>query len=130
MKLSTHIIAVVTLTLLAFTMQAQQQAAPSKYVVFFRDKNNSPYSLSNPEQYLSQRALDRRARFNIAIDERDLPINPQYITGVQNAGVVILNKQKWLNSITIWVPDTAVLQQISALPYVQSINTIALRKKK
>lgn len=129
MKLSTHIIAVVTLVLLSFTMQAQQQAAPSKYVVFFRDKNNSPYSLNNPQQYLSQRALDRRARFNIAIDERDLPVNPQYVTGVQNTGVVVLNKQKWLNSITIWVPDTAVLQQISALPYVQSISTIALRKK-
>ena len=128
MKTSNRIFILFLLLLPVFAIQAQTPAAPSKYVVYFRDKNNSPYSVNNPQQYLSQRALDRRTRYNIAIDTYDLPVNPQYVSGVQGVGVVILNKSKWLNCVTIWTPDTSVLSEIAALPYVQSVTSIARRK--
>jgi hypothetical protein len=43
---------------LSFTVISQ--VAPDKYLVKFTDKNDSPYSINNPEAFLSQKALDRR----------------------------------------------------------------------
>lgn len=97
------------------------QVFPDKYFVAFTDKNNSPYSIQNPEAFLSQRAIDRRARYNIPVDIHDLPVNPQYIDAVANIGVEILNPTKWLNGVTIYTTDPAKITQIQALPFVQSV---------
>ena len=97
------------------------QVSPDKYWVRFTDKNNSPYSVNNPEEFLSQRAIDRRIQFGIEIVENDLPVNPQYIEGVVNTGVTILTVSKWMNSVTIFTTDTNALDQINQLPYVESI---------
>jgi hypothetical protein len=99
-----------------------------RYVIEFTDKNNSPYSISSPEVYLSQRALDRRMRYNIAITESDLPINPSYIQQVAATGVKILNRSKWLNSISIQTEDSLALDVIRALPFVKSSAQVALKK--
>ena len=48
-------------------------------MVFFADKNNSSFSQSNPEAYLSTRSLERRSRQSIPITETDLPVNESYI---------------------------------------------------
>ena len=48
------------------------------YVVKFKDKNNSPYSINRPTEFLSQKSLDRRLRQHIALTTEDLPINPAY----------------------------------------------------
>ena len=45
------------------------------YWIEFTDKDNSPFSLSHPEDYLSQRSIDRRIKQNIHIDSLDLPVN-------------------------------------------------------
>lgn len=74
------------------------------YAVKFTDKNNSPYSISNPQQFLSQRALDRRAKYNIAVTEQDLPINQSYIDSLANMGFLIQGKSKWLNCVWIECP--------------------------
>ena len=64
----------------------------------FTDKNDSPFSIENPTEYLSQRALDRRTAHGISIVENDLPVNPQYIHAVIETGVTLHNVQKWFNS--------------------------------
>lgn len=98
------------------------QIAPNKYYVQFTDKNNSPYSIGNPSEYLSQRAIDRRAMQGIPVDEKDLPVNPAYIQGVAGSGAVILNPTKWLNGVTIYTDNPAVLAAIGQLPYVSSVT--------
>jgi hypothetical protein len=98
------------------------QVSPDKYWVKFTDKNNSPYSIENPEDFLTQRAIDRRVLFGIDIIENDLPVNPQYIEGVANTGVTILTVSKWMNSVTIYTTDPAALDAISLLPYVESVE--------
>jgi serine protease AprX len=54
----------VLLLLLPFASTAQ---TTQRYLVLLRDKANSPYSVSQPEPYLSARAVARRAKQNIAI---------------------------------------------------------------
>lgn len=105
------------------------QLTITKYWIRFTDKNNSPYSISNPEVYLSPRAIDRRARFNIAVDWYDLPVNPQYVDSVLATGVQVLERSKWLNSVTISTSDSAALAHISQLPFVLSSTPVAPKTK-
>lgn len=98
--------------------------AQNRLVVFFTDKNNSPYSTSSPLQFLSQRAIDRRINQGIAITQEDLPVNPAYVQGLITAGATVLNTTKWFNAAIIDTPSTAVLNAISILPFVQSTVSV------
>lgn len=97
------------------------QVAPDKYWVKFTDKNNSPYSIDNPEEFLTQRALDRRAAHGIPVDMSDIPVNPAYIQGVAATGATILTVSKWFNSVTVYTTSSSVITDINNLPYVQSV---------
>ena len=80
--------------------------AQTRYIVKFKDKGTNHFSIANPSQYLSQRALQRRARYNILIDSLDLPVTPRYIDSIRLSGAVtILNASKWLNQISIRTTD-------------------------
>ena len=99
---------------------------PTCYRIYLKDKANSPYSIDNPSAYLSQRAIDKRARFNIPITEQDLPVNPQYkqqILGL-DAEMHFLAVSKWMNTATLYCPDSTVVQQIEALPFVDSVMAV------
>lgn len=97
----------------------------SKWVVMFKDKKNSPYSLNKPLDYLSQRAIDRRNKYGIAIDSSDLPVNPSYISKVVAQGAVTyLSQSKWLNQILINCSDQATINKINALPFVKGTNAV------
>ena len=50
------------------------QVVPAHYRVTFRDKNHNPFSLNNPSEFLSQRAIERRQKTTIQITENDIPI--------------------------------------------------------
>jgi len=100
----------------------------TRYIVVLKDKGSNPFSLSNPSVYLSQRAIDRRVRYNINIDSADLPVTPSYIDSIRLSGnVTILNVSKWLNEISIETIDAAALIKINSLPFVKNTQPIAAR---
>ncbi len=105
-------------------LQAQTK---EKYFVYFRDKNNTPYSIANPKAFLSEAALARRAKQNIRITSRDLPVNPAYVTQLKNAGIEVFYKSKWFNGAVIFC-DANQLAQVSTLPFIK--NTTALNRVK
>ena len=99
------------------------QIAPDKYYIQFTDKNNSPFSIDNPDEFLSQRAIARRNAQGIQITLQDLPVNHDYLSGVAATGVTILNPTKWFNGVTIYTTDSLALDAIAALPYVANIRS-------
>lgn len=100
----------------------------SRYIIVLKNKDNNPYSLSNPAGYLSGKAIERRARQQIAIDSSDLPITPAYLNSIRHAGAVsILNVSKWLNQVLIQTTDPQALQNINQLSFVQSVAGVAPR---
>ncbi|MES2836605.1 MAG: S8 family serine peptidase [Bacteroidota bacterium] len=114
------------LLFLFITFSGYSQVAPSKYWVQFTDKNNSPFSLSNPLTFLSQRCIDRRTAQNISYNNLDLPVNPTYVSSVSATGVTILNKSKWLNGVLIQTSNASHLAAVQALPcvaFTKSANT-------
>ncbi len=100
--------------------------AQTRYLVRFKDKGTNPFSIANPGQYLSARAILRRTRFNIVVDSTDLPVTPRYVDSVRLAGAVtILNVSKWLNEVAIRTTDPTALTKINALPFVISVTAVA-----
>src|ERR1044072_5142710 len=98
----------------------------TNYWIVLKDKNNSPYSLDAPKAYLSPRSLARREHQHIALNSRDLPVNPSYIADLQAHGAVIINRSKWYNGVTVSLPDESRLAEISALPFVKSVQKIVI----
>ncbi|MCP4441219.1 MAG: S8 family serine peptidase [Aureispira sp.] len=119
------------LTILAFSFIsiAQAQYNFSMFWVELTDKDNTPYSVFHPEDFLSYRALERREKQGIAIEENDLPISPDYEAQIESKGVRIHHRSKWFNSLAIHVTDTSVLTSIKNLPFVKSIRPIGQYRK-
>ena len=102
-----------------------QITAPSKYWIQFTDKNGSPYSIGQPSEFLSQRAIDRRQRFGIPIQTADLPVNPHYIDQVLSTGtVVLIHRSRWFNGITIHAEDSLALDSLNHLPCVKTVEPV------
>jgi serine protease AprX len=97
----------------------------TKYVVVFKNKDNTPYRLDRPSVYLSSKSILRRKRYNIAIDSSDLPVNPSYISQVLAQGPVnYLSQSKWLNQVLIYTTSSTAITAISNLSFVQSVNAV------
>jgi len=106
---------------IAILLSLANAGAIVKYYFYVQlaDKNNTPYSLSAPSEYLSARAIARRAAFNIGIDSTDLPVNATYISQIANKGVTIHCRSKWMNGVTILASDSTVMSQVRSLPFVK-----------
>ena len=117
----------ILLCVLLGSLVAFAQESPTCYRISLSDKNNNPYSIDNPSEYLSARALAKRTRFNIPITEQDLPVNPQYLQQIKaiDNDIRVLCVSKWMNTTTIYCPDSTKLAQISNLPFVTDILPVA-----
>ncbi len=109
---------------LCFTIAEAQVFSYSKFWVVFTDKNNSPFTVNNPQAFLSEKAIERRSKMQIAINETDLPVNENYIDSLKLLGVTVLNKSKWFNAVTIEIADTAMLPVIENFSFVSSIEPV------
>ena len=83
-----------------FLLTAFSSTAQNRYVVYFKDKAGSPYSVNAPLQYLSQRAIDRRTRQGISITSADFPVNTAYLEGIRSSGARTLYASRWMNCAT------------------------------
>jgi hypothetical protein len=98
------------------------------YMLSLSDKNNSPYSVFHPQEYLSVEALERRVVQNIGIDERDLPVNPQYIAKIEALGPKVIHRSKWLNAVSVFISDSAQIEKLKNLPFVIDIMPLGVKR--
>jgi len=100
------------------------QLSDYRYFIRFTDKNNSAYSISNPSEYLSAKSIQRRSKQNIPVDMLDIPVNQQYLDSLVAHGATLFNCSKWLNGVSVSVPDSATLNSILSLPFVQNSTRV------
>ncbi len=110
----------VLLILLFLGISLLAQVSPNKYYIEFTDKNNNEYSLDNPDEFLSERSLQRRANQSILLDESDLPVTQSYVDSLESLGLQVLNVSKWFNSATVYTIDTELIDTISYLGFVSN----------
>jgi subtilisin family serine protease len=110
------------LFVLAIFLEPVNSEAQNFYWVAFTNKDNSPWSLSFPEDYLSEKAIKRREKQNIAIDSLDLPVNPSYIQQVLNLGATFVHASKWLNGVTVKVSSDNFSDEVFGLSFVKEVQ--------
>ncbi len=98
---------------------------PTKFWICFTDKNNSAFSRNNPNAFLSQRAIDRRKKSNIGIEESDLPVSALYISQLTQLGIKIISYSRWMNAVTAYLTD----DEIAALAELDFVSQISPVKK-
>jgi subtilisin family serine protease len=115
------------ISLFSFLLLLQFSFAQSAkiYLVVFKDKKNSPYSVSQPEKFLSAKSIERRKKQNISLNASDLPVNPAYIDGVRLLGVKVLSQTKWMNAISVSISDEQVLSDIKKISFVKEVKLTA-----
>ena len=96
------------------------------FYVQFTDKNNSPYSLSRPLEFLSERAVARRTSFGLSCDSTDLPVNPLYIQQIKDLGIPVHCMSKWMNGATVLLTDSNLMSQVRSLPFVKFVEYTGL----
>ena len=89
-----------------------------RYLVYLKNKENSPYSIQKPEEFLSARAINRRKNQDIKITTRDLPVNPNYLEAITNTGAKIWYSSKWMNAVLI-ESDQNTLLSVQSLDFVK-----------
>lgn len=99
---------------------AAAQESP-RYLVLFKDKTGTPFTVSQPEAFLSERAVARRGRQNIPVTEADLPVNPAYVTAVSATGALVLHSSRWFNGVVVSASESQ-LQAIRELPFYKGIE--------
>ena len=94
-------------------------SAQYKYWISFSDKGGQ--AINTTEVSLSERAIERRNRQNIAISVSDLPFLPDYIQAVRNLGFKVLNRSRWFNGIMVSTNDSLLVNSLASLPFVMDV---------
>lgn len=97
-------------------------AQQKKHLIYLKDKKDNGYSLKEPTKFLTKRALERRKKQNILIQENDLPINLKYVEKIKAEGAKIWHTSRWLNAVMIEA-DENTITKIKKLPFVNQETT-------
>ncbi|WP_071147258.1 S8 family peptidase [Bacteroides ihuae] len=108
--------------LISLGTSAQQDTL--KYRISLRDKAVTTYSLNRPEQFLSEKAIARRAKQHLSIDSTDLPVCQKYVDAIRKKGVKIVVTGKWDNFVTVSCNNSLLIKKIATLPFVRSTEKV------
>ena len=95
-----------------------------KFFISFADKNSNTYSINSPSDFLSQRAIDRRVRQQIAITPQDLPVTQSYVDSVKRMGIKIYWTSKWLNGLIVESNNQQLIDTIARVAFISDAKLI------
>jgi subtilisin family serine protease len=110
--------------LYSILLNGQETENAAWYWVAFTDKVGSVFELDRPEEFLSERSLQRRERYGIALTEADLPVSEVYLDSLKQSGMTIRYTSRWLNGAAALV-DAEQLEQLKQRSFVDSVAFIS-----
>lgn len=99
-----------------------------QFRIQLKNKGETSYSINKPEEFLSKKAIERRKRQHLSIDNSDLPISSDYLSKIEELGFIIVAKSKWLQTISVQCSDSALINQLRNLDFVNGV-TLAWKSK-
>lgn len=103
-------------------------AQTNRYFVFFKDKVGTPFTISQPEAFLSAKSIARRQHQQISITETDLPVNPAYVQQLKDNGIATYFTSRWWNGVLVEAQASEVAS-IEALSCVDQVLLVAPGQK-
>ena len=114
----------IAITVFLLAIAGCSWAQQNRYMVFFSDKEGTPYSLTEPSAFLSPDAIERRIRHGVPVSEQDLPVNPAYVSAVSGTGAEVFFKTRWMNGVLIQTEPENV-NAIESLSFVDRVELVA-----
>jgi serine protease AprX len=100
--------------------------------IYFTDKGeNIDSRLSSPELFLTAKSIERRmkrVKSENIFDERDIPVNSNYINELTSSGLIIKNKSKWFNAVSCYA-NKIQLENIISKSFIKKIELVGRYKK-
>ena len=96
------------------------------YRLYLKDKDlmNTPYSVERPEEFLASRSIERRKRQGLHVDVTDLPVAPAYLKAVSDAGIEIVGKSKWNNTLLVRIHKDKELRKLDGLDFITKMTKV------
>ncbi len=92
--------------------------------VFLKDKNTCKSSIQM-NNVLSEKAIEKRKKYNIPFDERDIPVCNEYIQEIiKLGGFKVRSVSKWLNAVSLECTDTVNIKKLGQLSCVEKLQLI------
>jgi serine protease AprX len=107
-----------------FIMSVQGFAQTNRYMVFFKNKTGTPYTITEPSQFLSEKAITRRISQGLSVTDLDLPVNPAYVGNVKQTGAQVYFTSRWYNGVLVQC-DAGLVSSIEALAEVDHVELVA-----
>lgn len=98
------------------------------YLITFKDKSLNYVRKEKPETYLTRKALDRREKFNIAIDSMDYPVSKAYSESLKKKGLTVLYPTRWLNGVVVITRDQEEARRSVLLFYVDKVHYLGKKR--
>ncbi len=114
----------IALLLLFSISLSAQNTQQYKFRVYLKDKGNTEFSVSEPEKFLTKQAIERKKTQQTKIDETDFPISTDYFAQITDAGAKVAAFSKWFKTITIQLSDSAQIDNILQLSFVDSARYV------
>jgi hypothetical protein len=94
------------------------------YLVEFTDKDNTQFSIDNPDKFLSERAIERRNKFNIQITSQDFPVNKTYIDSIVKLGASMHVTSRWMNSAVFYTDSVNFPEKVANISFVSNCKLV------
>lgn len=110
--------------LLAFAGQSLFAQSSGQYWIGFTDKEDSPFSIDRPEEFLSPLSISKKALRGVAITESDLPPNPFYLDQIADIANAKCRESKWMNGCLVQIENPQLIEAIKALAFVREVRCV------
>ena len=110
--------------LLALSVGQASAEKNYKYRVNLKDKSGTEYSIDRPQAFLSERAIERRNRQQLPIEETDLPVSQQYLKELLGTGAKLVTTSKWNNTVVLEVSDTTLMDKVKEMSFVTGVKKV------
>lgn len=109
-------------TLLCFVFCVGIVSAQNKYAVHYKFKPQENFSLENPNEFLTEKSIQRRVNQSIALDSLDLPVSEKYISIIKENVQNVIYDSKWMNASLV----VATNEQVAALENLDFVEKVVL----
>ena len=128
-----HILTIICMLAVSLSVSDKKKAdAPTLYIYRYMlmDKAGTRYSVEKPEKFLSRKAIERRKKQGLSVNETDLPVSEKYIRQFRVMGAEVIGTSRWQNSVLVRSADTLLLQRLGQLTCVSESRCVWISPEK
>lgn len=92
--------------------------------LYLKDKGASSFRMSSPEAFLSVASVERRMLREVFVDETDFPVSQSYMDELLAVGVLPVVQSKWMKTVVVESPDSAVVEKLKNISFVDSLTCV------